>query len=83
MKNLSDEGIVKGVFVTGDVMVDALFLALPIARKKSRVLSEIGVSSGEYYLATIHRPANTDVKENLVSIFEAFSELPFPVHPVF
>jgi UDP-N-acetylglucosamine 2-epimerase (non-hydrolysing) len=83
--NLEKEGITKGVFITGDVMVDALFMALPIARKTSDILREIGFSSGTYYLATIHRPSNTDNDANLHAILNAFSMLPypviFPVHP--
>ena len=85
VKNLQNEGITKGVFITGDVMVDALLMALPVARKKSRILVEMSMSPNQYYLATIHRPANTDNKENLLSILQSFSELPypiiFPVHP--
>jgi UDP-N-acetylglucosamine 2-epimerase (non-hydrolysing) len=84
-ENLAAEGIVQGVYVTGDVMVDALLQALPIARVNSQVLTEIGITPGEYYLATVHRPANTDNKENLLSIISAFSELAypvvFPIHP--
>jgi len=83
--NLAEEGIESGVFVTGDVMVDALYLALPVARKRSFVLDKIGVSAGSYYLATVHRPSKTDCRENLLSILSAFNRLPypvvFPVHP--
>lgn len=85
VSNLLMEGISEGVYITGDVMVDALYHALPIAREKSRVLSDTGITSGAYYLATVHRPANTDNRENLLSIFTAFSKLPypvvFPIHP--
>ena len=83
--NLQKEGISKGVYVTGDVMVDAISQALPVAREKSTVLEDLGLSEGEYYLATVHRPSNTDIRENLSSIIEAFSEFTypvvFPIHP--
>ncbi|MDX8548938.1 UDP-N-acetylglucosamine 2-epimerase (non-hydrolyzing) [Methanospirillum sp. J.3.6.1-F.2.7.3] len=83
--NLEKEGVTKGVFITGDVMVDAIFQALPIARKMSNILADIRVSANEYYLATVHRPSNTDDKYNLLSILQAFSELAypvvFPIHP--
>lgn len=85
VRNLEKEGVTKGVFITGDVMVDAQHLALPVARKKSTILSTIGITEGEYYLSTVHRPSNTDCKENLFSIMESFSELlypvVFPIHP--
>ena len=85
LTNLQKEGITSGVYVTGDVMVDAISQALPVAREKSTVLEDLGLSEGEYYLATVHRPSNTDIRENLSSIMEAFSELTypvvFPIHP--
>lgn len=34
---------------------------------------------GNYYLATVHRPQNTDYKEKIKSIFSAFSKLDYPV----
>ncbi|PWR69507.1 UDP-N-acetylglucosamine 2-epimerase (non-hydrolyzing) [Methanospirillum stamsii] len=85
VRNLEKEGITRSVYITGDVMVDAIFKALPVARKMSNVLADIQVFANEYYLATIHRPSNTDDKKNLVSILQAFSELSypvvFPIHP--
>mgnify|MGYP000932539406 FL=1 len=85
VRNLEKEGITRGVYITGDVMVDAIFKALPVARKMSNVLADIQVFANEYYLATIHRPSNTDDKKNLVSILQTFSELSypvvFPIHP--
>jgi len=85
VRNLEKEGITRGVYITGDVMVDAIFGALPVARKMSNVLADIQVSANEYYLATVHRPSNTDDKKNLVSILKTFSELSypvvFPIHP--
>ncbi|EHQ34384.1 UDP-N-acetyl glucosamine 2-epimerase [Methanoplanus limicola] len=81
----------KGVYLTGDVMVDALQYNLKIAREKSTILNELNFEDkkGKYYVATVHRPANTDSRENLTNIIEAFSEIInsektsiiFPVHP--
>ena len=38
VENLAREGITKGVFCVGDVMVDALEYNRSIAEKKSRIL---------------------------------------------
>ena len=85
VENLANEGITKGVYLTGDVMVDALEYNKGIAEKKSRVLEMFGLSRRGYLVVTVHRPANTDNRKNLESIIAAFGEsgLPvlFPVHP--
>lgn len=81
--NLEREGITDGVHVVGDVMIDALMQNC--TRTTDRILREIGVKPKEYFLATVHRPANTDAPEPLNCIFAAFStfEIPvvLPVHP--
>lgn len=81
---LKQEGIVKGVYLTGDVMYDALLLNLKIA-KKSKILKEFDLTSKHYYLTTIHRPSNTDNLKNLSAILNALStcdeKVIFPIHP--
>jgi len=83
--NLAAEGITKGVHLTGDVMVDALLYNREIAEQSSTVLEDLGLSEGEYYVATVHRSSNTDSEENLRSIIGAFGEISgpvvFPAHP--
>ena len=83
--NLSAEGIVEGVHNTGDVMYDALLANVEIAERKSAVLSELALTHRGYYLATVHRPRNTDHRERLGAILSAFealdAEVIFPVHP--
>ena len=85
VRNLAAEGITMGVHLAGDVMVDALEYNKGIAEHKSRILERSGLSSKEYLVVTVHRPANTDDRENLESILAALGEsgLPvlFPVHP--
>ena len=85
VKNLHNEGIDDGVYLTGDVMYDALLHNIRIARKESRILTKLGLTPGEYLLATVHRAENTDSRERLESIIEAFIEsdelIVFPVHP--
>ena len=84
VENLKREGVMNGVYLTGDVMVDALKENIKIAEKKAMILDEIGLKPKEYYLATIHRAENTDDFERLENIVDAFCEignLVFPCHP--
>jgi len=83
--NLLHEGITKGVFLTGDVMVDALQYNLGIAGQKSRILEKFHLEKKKYLVLTVHRPANTDSKTNITNILDAIGNLQetviFPVHP--
>ena len=84
VKILGTEGIEKGVYLTGDVMVDALKENIKIAEQKSMILDQLSLKQEEYYLATIHRPENTDAFEKLKSIVDAFcviEKIVFPCHP--
>ena len=66
-------------------MYDAVLQFSETARKQSTILEDLGLRSKEYLLATIHRPYNTDIPENLQNILAAFIEINepiiFPVHP--
>jgi len=98
VNNLKAEGIVNvdnsaphsslltpHVYLVGDTMYDAVLQFSEIARQKSTILENLGVKPKEYLLATVHRPYNTDIPENLESILSAFLEINepiiFPVHP--
>lgn len=85
VKNLRLEGITKGVFNTGDVMYDAIIANREVATRESKILKTINLKPKTYLYATVHRPENTDNKENLKTILEAFGEsgetIVFPVHP--
>lgn len=85
INQLAKEGIKKNVYNVGDVMQDALLTFSEIADKKFNIDDVLPFSKREYYLATIHRPSNTDSPENLNAILEAFSEIDkkivWPVHP--
>ena len=77
---LSREGIIKGVHLVGDVMFDSLLAALPKAETMvPGLLKERRVTPGAYYLATVHRPANTDDARTLRCLFDAFGGLDAPV----
>jgi len=84
-KNLCKEGIIKGVFVVGDIMIDSIIQGLKIAGIKSNILDKLNLKPKEYLLATIHRQSNTDIKENLVALVDAFCTIDkkvlLPLHP--
>lgn len=84
VKNLHNEGIKDGVYLTGDVMYDALLHNIKIARENSEILKELGLKPKNYLLATVHRAENTDNKEKLKNIIDAFIEcgelIVFPAH---
>lgn len=85
MDNLAHEGLNKGTYMVGDVMVDALRNNTSISECKSRIIELLGLTRGNYFVATVHRPANTDDRLKLTAIVEAFGEsgkdVVFPVHP--
>ncbi|MFW6016696.1 MAG: non-hydrolyzing UDP-N-acetylglucosamine 2-epimerase [bacterium] len=85
VKNLRQEGIIEGVYNIGDIMYDSVLYNYKIAEKKSNILNKLYLENDGYYLATVHRAENTDKKNKLLTILEAFNELDkpviFPIHP--
>ncbi|HNQ94345.1 MAG TPA: UDP-N-acetylglucosamine 2-epimerase (non-hydrolyzing) [Anaerolineales bacterium] len=85
VRQLANEGITKNVYWVGDVMLDANLANRPLARKKSTVLSDLGLAPASYSLVTVHRAANTDDPARLTNIVHALSQVGetviFPVHP--
>ena len=85
VKHLADEGVTKGVQLSGDVMLDAVLAFQRIANKKSRILAKLGLAQNDYILFTVHRAENTDSEANLVSIFQLLAKtrypVVFPIHP--
>jgi len=83
--NLKKEGITKGVHLTGDIMLDSFLYFSSIAKRKSKILAELGLGKKGYLLATVHRAGNTDNEQSLRSIVDAFlsvdDRIVFPVHP--
>lgn len=83
--NLAREGITDGVHLVGDTMYDAVLQFSEIAHRRSTILQDLKLKSKDYLLATVHRPYNTDVPENLRNILTAFLEIGesivFPIHP--
>jgi UDP-GlcNAc3NAcA epimerase len=83
--HLAAEAITEGVHLTGDVMYDAVLYNSALAEEKSDVMRRLALTSGEYCLATVHRPQNTDEPGNLAAILGAFAAIEetivFPAHP--
>ncbi len=77
---LEREGVTAGVHLVGDLMYDALLAFLPVVEKsEATVLAKHCVQRGAYYLATVHRQANTDDPAALSALFDAFGGLDLPV----
>lgn len=85
VRHLANEGITKNVYWVGDVMLDVNLANRPLARRKSTVLSTLGLAPASYGLVTVHRAANTDDPGRLANIVKALSQVDetvvFPVHP--
>lgn len=85
VRNLQREGTTNGVHHTGDVMLD---LALSIRGSALAVPLPDGVDEGMYFVATIHRPSNTDDPHQLRRVTAALDDVArcvapvvLPVHP--
>jgi len=85
VRNLKREGMTKGVHLVGDVMYDSLRENLSVAEKKSKVMNNLNLQKKEFYLITIHRAENTDIRKNLKKITQILTNLDkkvvFPIHP--
>ncbi len=81
---LRAEGVPGRCVVVGDVMLDACLALAPIARRRSTILSRLGLEPTGYTVVTVHREANT-AQPRLGRIVEGLNRLPgrvlFPVHP--
>lgn len=79
---VSDERI----FFVGNTMIDTLLKQIPRLRPPL-FWEELGLRQGEYFVVTLHRPANVDGEQQLLQLLRAISDgtkgLPviFPVHP--
>ena len=85
--NLRQEGITKGVYITGDVMADALNFNIKLA-ERSNILETLGLNDKQYITLTLHRAGNTDNLQNLGNLVNALLKLGelgetivFPIHP--
>lgn len=84
-EHLATEGIIRNVFITGDVMYDAVSTFSKVAREKADIHQLFPGLKNGYYLLTVHRPSNTDVPDNLNQILDSIGDMDqqvlWPVHP--
>ncbi len=88
-KNLLCEGIsADKIFVTGNTIVDVIYQNLDLA-KKEIMLDKLNLQPKKYFLATIHRQENVDVKTRFARIIEGLKKIIaefdfpiiYPIHP--
>lgn len=76
-----------GIFNFGDIMYDNTLYFSELAAKKSLILGDLQLKPNQFILLTVHRDHNTDIKENLESIFRAVLKIServkivLPLHP--
>lgn len=82
--NLAKEGITRGVMLVGDVMFDAA-LAAAARPEGSDVVQRLGLTPGQYEVATVHRAENTDDDGALAKVVGFLKARPgtvvLPLHP--
>jgi UDP-GlcNAc3NAcA epimerase len=71
---LAQEGVVKGVHVTGDVMLDAA-LTYREAGRRTQARRRLGPDGPPYAVVTCHRAENTDRPERLAGIIEGLERV--------
>ncbi|MGF6781090.1 non-hydrolyzing UDP-N-acetylglucosamine 2-epimerase [Paraburkholderia sp. GAS334] len=87
VRNLANEGILRGVSNVGDVMYDVSLFYSKIAAERSEIFDKLDLSERNYVLATCHRAENTDDPDRMRSIAMALGMLAkdvpvvLPLHP--
>jgi UDP-GlcNAc3NAcA epimerase len=88
MANLEREGIAERSCFTGDLMYDAALAQRALSNGDPPVLERLGLTAGDYAVATLHRAQNTDDAGRLASVIEALTGIAadrmpvvFPIHP--
>jgi len=77
------------VYHCGDIMYDNSLHFSKISDENSTILKDLELAKGEFVLCTVHRDSNTDIRENLESIFKALLNIAesskmtivLPLHP--
>lgn len=87
VENLRREGVPpEKIFLVGNVMIDTL-MKFRARAAESGVLDRLGVASGRYCVATLHRPSNVDDDSRLAALIGMLCSLArclpvvFPAHP--
>jgi UDP-N-acetylglucosamine 2-epimerase (non-hydrolysing) len=78
MRHLADEGLAERSVLVGDVMTDVLLSVRDAVRARGAADGRVDETGG-YYIATIHRPDNTDDPARLNAIVSELAGLDRPV----
>jgi UDP-N-acetylglucosamine 2-epimerase (non-hydrolysing) len=80
VSNLRHDGIPPAkIVLTGNTIVEATLGMLPDDAAARQIAAGLGAEPGQYVLATIHRPENTDDPERLRVTLDELSKLGLPV----
>lgn len=86
-ENLRRTGVTDDrIFFVGNTMIDTLLKNVPRLRPPA-CWQSLKLDEGQFFVVTLHRPANVDGEQQLLSLLRAIAEgtkgLPvvFPVHP--
>jgi UDP-N-acetylglucosamine 2-epimerase (non-hydrolysing) len=86
-ENLRRAGVSEDrIFFVGNTMIDTL-LANTARFRPPAFWAERGLQSGQYFVMTMHRPANVDTAQSLGAVLQAIGDgargmpVVFPVHP--
>lgn len=85
--NLRSDGVGdERIFFVGNTMIDTLLANMDRLRAPA-FFEELGLARGEYFVTTLHRPANVDAGDSFTRLLTAIAEgtrdfpVLFPVHP--
>jgi UDP-N-acetylglucosamine 2-epimerase len=85
IENLRREGMTKSVFLSGDVMLDAVLSFRRVAKERSDILAKNTLAEKTYVLLTIHRAENTNSTERIGEVLDFLLGMKhpvvFPMHP--
>ncbi|MCR2824040.1 non-hydrolyzing UDP-N-acetylglucosamine 2-epimerase [Microbacterium sp. zg.Y909] len=77
--HLAREGLAGRAVLVGDVMTDVLLdVRNEVADRPSPIAAELGLETGDHYVATIHRAENTDDPRRLSEVAAALAGLDKP-----
>ncbi len=84
MNHLKNENLNKKSFLTGDIMVESIKLAIS-KTKQNDIVRKLNLKPNNFHLLTLHRPYNVDFPEKLTHILNELGKLNakivFPIHP--
>jgi len=83
-RTLADEGVEGETHVVGDVMADVAARFGPLARERSGILGVLGLTPGDFLLATVHREANVRparLRRIVEGLGRSRRTVVFPAHP--